>query len=195
MSNMTENGRGPDTHPDADAIRAALRALPRQAPPGDAWQRLADRAEREGVLASHKARHRLNSVAWRAAAALGAVALLVAVWPGSAPQPELPRSAAVADPDPVPVVVADDGIEPLIDRSRELERLLRALPAAPSVQRVGTASTITALEDRVAIIDAQLSLAGLDLGSRDEQLLWRERVSLMDTLVKLRSADAPRVWL
>jgi hypothetical protein len=195
MSNLTEQERRPDATGAADAVRAALRALPQRPPPADAWQRLSDRAADEGVLASPRARHALNTAAWRAAAALGAVALLLAVWPRHAPQPDAPRSTAAARSAPVTVAVAEDGIGPLIDRSRALERRLRALPAEPSVQRVGTAGTITALEDRVATIDAQLSLAAMEGGDGDAQLLWRERVSLMDTLVKLRSADAQRVWL
>lgn len=198
MSDLIGSGHEPVRRPDAERVREALRALPSRRPPDDAWQRLSARAASEGVLTAPRARHTVNAVAWRAAALFGGIALLVSLrpWHSTEPAPTVPMPPVAALQTDVRAEPAGPvAIDSLMDRSRELERELRGLPSGPSVQRVGTASTITALEDRVAMIDAQLSLAGDGAASPDARRLWRERVSLMDTLVTLRRADARQVWL
>lgn len=198
MSDLMETRGGAGGTRDTADVRDALRALPPHRPPADAWQRLSERAAADGVLAAPQARHTLNTVAWRAAAVFGGVALLIALRPWQSPDPAttVPAQQAAAVQPAVQIEPAGPvEIGSLIDRSRELEMQLRGLPTGPSVQRVGTVSTITALEDRVAMIDAQLSLAEAGGETQDARRLWRERVSLMDTLVTLRRADADSVWL
>ena len=80
-------------------------------------------------------------------------------------------------------------------RSAYLESVLAAVPRRGRVQRVGTASTITALEDRVALIDAQLSRPDVAADAGDRAVLWRERVGLMNTLVSLHAEPATTVML
>lgn len=78
----------------------------------------------------------------------------------------------------------------LVARSQQLEGLLQQLPERPSIERVSTAAMIDTIEDRIQWLDFQLSDAP-DSGLNEEQTrrLWRERVELMDSLVKVRYAE------
>ena len=54
-----------------------------------------------------------------------------------------------------------------------------------------TASAIAGLEDRIAIVDAQLSYAAAQkVETPYRQALWGERVELMNALVYVRFAEA-----
>jgi hypothetical protein len=68
--------------------------------------------------------------------------------------------------------------------------LLQRLPERPRIERVSTAAMIDTIEDRIQWLDFQLSDAS-DSGLNEEQTrrLWRERVELMDSLVKVRYAE------
>ncbi|HET9446667.1 MAG TPA: hypothetical protein VFO35_10435 [Steroidobacteraceae bacterium] len=78
----------------------------------------------------------------------------------------------------------------LVAQSRRLEDLLQQLPERPRIERVSTAAMIDTIEDRIQWLDFQLSDAP-DSGLNEEQTqrLWRERVELMDSLVKVRYAE------
>jgi hypothetical protein len=78
----------------------------------------------------------------------------------------------------------------LVAQSQHLEDLLQRLPERPRVERVSTAAMIDTIEDRIQWLDFQLSDAP-DSGLNEEQTqrLWRERVELMDSLVKVRYAE------
>ena len=78
----------------------------------------------------------------------------------------------------------------LVARSQQLEDLLQKLPDRPRIERVSTAAMIDTIEDRIQWLDFQLSDA-TDSGLNEEQTrrLWRERVELMDSLVKVRYAE------
>lgn len=78
----------------------------------------------------------------------------------------------------------------LVARSQQLEDLLQKLPDRPRIERVSTAAMIDTIEDRIQWLDFQLSDAP-DSGLNEEQTrrLWRERVELMDSLVKVRYAE------
>ena len=78
----------------------------------------------------------------------------------------------------------------LVARSQQLEDLLQKLPDRPRNERVSTAAMIDTIEDRIQWLDFQLSDAR-DSGLNEEQTrrLWRERVELMDSLVKVRYAE------
>jgi hypothetical protein len=97
-----------------------------------------------------------------------------------------PAVAAVAAPQPV------DDIEQLRAQSVALEQLLAALPERPTVMRAETALPIDTLEAQVQWLDHQLS-AGDDASPGDERQLWRERVEVMNSLVRLRYAEVQRV--
>jgi hypothetical protein len=85
----------------------------------------------------------------------------------------------------------DDDLAELMDRSRQLEEMLEVLPARPVVERVTTAATIDTLEQRIQWLDLHLSYAPeAGLSERQAEHLWRERVDLMDSLVKVRYAES-----
>ena len=65
------------------------------------------------------------------------------------------------------------------------------MPSQPRVQRAGTLATIDDLQDRIAAIDLQLSGSGLS--PAEQEIYWRERVRLMDSLVRLRYAQTQRM--
>jgi hypothetical protein len=78
----------------------------------------------------------------------------------------------------------------LVAQSRRLEDLLQQLPERPRIERVSTAAMIDTIEERIQWLDFQLSDApDSGLNERQTQRLWRERVELMDSLVKVRYAE------
>jgi hypothetical protein len=89
-----------------------------------------------------------------------------------------------------PPAAAAVPLEALVAQSRELDEMLLYLPQRPAVERVSMAATIDTIEQRVQWLDQQLSYAS-DTGLNEEQAyqLWRERVDLMDSLVKVRYAE------
>ena len=107
-----------------------------------------------------------------------------------------PRRTAEHDTQPAPAQERPtDGVErarvpELMAQSQHLEALLQRLPGRPRVERVSTAAMIDTIEDRIQWLDFQLSDAP-DSGLNEEQTqrLWRERVELMDSLVKVRYAE------
>lgn len=78
----------------------------------------------------------------------------------------------------------------LVAQSQKLDDLLQRLPERPRIERVSTAATIDTIEARIQWLDFQLSDAP-DSGLNEQQTrrLWRERVELMDSLVKVRYAE------
>ncbi len=105
---------------------------------------------------------------------------------------------AVADRQPLPApsqeqptaLVETARVPELVAQSRHLEYLLQSLPERPRIERVSTAATIDTIEQRIQWLDFQLSDAP-DSGLNEVQTrrLWRERVELMDSLVKVRYAE------
>ena len=84
-------------------------------------------------------------------------------------------------------------IERLRAQSVALEQVLAALPERPAVARAATSLPIDTLETQVQWLDHRLS-AGADPGSpEDAEQLWRERVEAMNSLVRLRYAEAQQV--
>lgn len=105
------------------------------------------------------------------------------------------RVVEVQTPEPVaaaqkPSVNQAEPLATLMAQSRQLDELLRHLPERPSIERVALAATIDTIEQRIQWLDVQLSYAP-ETGLNDEQArrLWRERVDLMDSLVKVRYAE------
>ena len=87
-------------------------------------------------------------------------------------------------------VIETARVPELVARSQQLEGLLQKLPDRPRIERVSTAAMIDTIEGRIQWLDFQLSDAR-DSGLNEEQTrrLWRERVELMDSLVKVRYAE------
>lgn len=172
-------------------LAAALRELPTESPPAGSWSRLRRRAEAEGLL--ERPRRRLRDLEWLAGGALAATVVFALL------------DLSVLGPEPVDVpdetafsaTPAQDTerLGVLMERSRLLEQALRAAPETPRVMRASTAGTIATLEDRIAMIDQQLSFPERPLDEEAERALWRERVQLMNSLVQLRYARSRRVVL
>jgi hypothetical protein len=79
------------------------------------------------------------------------------------------------------------GLEPLIEVSWLLEHAIDALPGPRRVMRADTASTIAALETRIAVIDAELGTAPGDrVGTDVRAALWRDRIEAMSALYQVR---------
>ena len=101
------------------------------------------------------------------------------------------RSAQPQDPATSPIDVVETARVPeLVAQSQQLEGLLQKLPERPRIERVSTAATIDTIEQRIQWLDFQLSDApAADLNEEQTRRLWRERVELMDSLVKVRYAE------
>lgn len=154
-----------------ELIARGLAALPGFVPPDGAFD-----AARARVAGPRLAPGR----GWTIAAAAATVVLAVAVLLRAAPGPDGSLRAPVAVAPP-----AD-----LLAESVRLESRLAALPRQ-AARRVGTAYTVSLLEDRLALVDDELSAAALEPGAAaDAEGLWRERVALMDSLVRVRHAEA-----
>jgi hypothetical protein len=175
-------------------VRDELQALPVIAPDKGLWQAVA--VDSLGRPAPHR-------FSWASAAAIAAsfVIALVLVTRLS-PGPEDPATngaeqiavnteqqsvtepaATVAEVVPPVEAVSSDELR---NRSRRLESLRRAMPQRPQVVRASTTRTIVDLEDRIALVDMRLNAAAeLGLTPQQDKALWRERVNLMNTLVRL----------
>ena len=150
------------------------------------WRAVQQKLQRREVSAL-----RLQQAArWSMAASVvvlgSVVALSVTQRRATSPAPAVAAVAAVAAPQSV------DDVEQLRAQSVALEQLLAALPERPTVMRAETAVPIDTLEAQVQWLDHQLS-AGDDASPGDERQLWRERVEVMNSLVRLRYAEVQRV--
>lgn len=146
----------------------ALRGLPGPVPPRDLWPELA--AELDG------ARRRRW---WRATAAALAVAASLAV------------ATVVGVRRPTPAPPAPD-ITTLVAESQRLEGVFRSLDVDDRVMSASRAAALSALEDRISVVDAEL--AGADDPQRVEAL-WRVRVHLLNTMVGVSTTTTSYVGL
>ncbi|HEY3859621.1 MAG TPA: hypothetical protein VGM47_08430 [Gammaproteobacteria bacterium] len=163
------------------AARERLTALADPLPPGDAWQRIAAASDR-----SARRRRWLPAVGFAATAA--AVALLVlGLHIRSTPAPS--QLAVVSPSGDKP---AD--VNQLMAQSRYLERAVLNLDGHTDDMAVtaSTASTIAALEDRIALVDYEINTAsGSGVGNDDPHVaqLWKQRVDLLQSLAAVRYAQ------
>ena len=165
--------------------RELLVRLPQFDVPPDAWSRIQQEI----------ARSPSRWFSWprlSAAAAVATLAIIIVVTTRDDGVAIVTTSPAPAE-EPV-VVPAVEPVASLVAQSQELEELLQALPQRPAIERVSTVATIDAIEQRIQWLDFQLSYAPEDsFDDTQAQRLWSERVELMDSLVKVRYAEAG--WL
>jgi hypothetical protein len=171
------------------AIRAEMQALPQFDPPDFAWERIQQTVpERAETLAPRK----VGFAA--AAAALITLAVIALI----ARHGDLRSSEQTAKAPKIlnqPMAADVSYLDELVAQSQQLEQILQTLPERPRIERVSTAATIDTIEQRIAWLDFQLSSApGDDLSEEQSRRLWRERVELMDSLVKVRYAEAGSLW-
>ena len=163
-----------------------LRALPQFEAPPQLWQQIAAQLPGPGVARPWWQR-RASMVAL--AASVLAVVIAVPFWLERGAESQPAAQQAVLQPAVVPQAVS---VQQLVAQSRQLEAALDYLPQRRSVERVGMAATVDTIEQRVQWLDWQLtSLPDSEITT--QQTLWSERVTLMDSLVKLRYAESSDV--
>ncbi len=174
----------------------ALQSLPELEPPPGVFERI-----REEVAGRGEPTPAINAWQWPLRGAIAASVAVAAIWiAGRVPDAALEDAGAPA------TVVAEQTQQPqvtpllgtpayasLIEESARLERALDGIQYRPRIVRASTAATIDGLEDRIAWIDEQLMFARpLGLGAADRQILYGQRVELMNALVQIRYAEAQR---
>lgn len=158
-------------------VRAALAGLPAAAPPDAAWA---------GALARAAGRRDAPQAHGTTPAGLAMAATLVAMLGAAILFAQLPGDAPLAG-RPVPLAEPLDG---LVAENARLEAMLAGLPPTRAT-RTGTAYTVTAIEDRLALLDDRITSVSLEPHAPGEaEALWRERVNLMNSLVQVQYASA-----
>ena len=171
---------------ELERLKQGLDELPGTMPPRAVWHRVEEQARAEGLFAGHSAHQRTKWLAGVAIAA--AVVLAVLRLPGALnPEPILSDGELPSTP-----VFDAQSLDSLMVQSQQLEHELRAITYQPRMMRASTVATISNLEDRIAAIDYRLNHPAIRMSLAEKQLYWRERVRLMDSLVKLRYAQAQR---
>jgi hypothetical protein len=163
------------------AARERLTALADPLPPPDAWQRIAAASN-----LSLRRRRWLPAAGFGLAATAAAAALLV-VNLHVKPVPARNDTALVSPSGAEP---AD--VNQLMAQSRYLERAVLKLdgPADSMAVSADTASTVAALEDRIALVDYEInSAAGVDNNDPHMVQLWKQRVDLLQSLAAVRYAQ------
>jgi hypothetical protein len=167
-------------------IRVRLAALPDAESNPAAWQSV----QRRLAARERPPRRRAPVARAVAAASIAALALIATLYRGGG------DATRAAGPVAIPPPSTSTAVTSLLDRSLELEQALAAMPSRPAVERAETSIPIDALQARVQWIDHQLSLADAEgAPAVDAERLWRERVEVMSSLVRLRYVEAQRVTL
>lgn len=152
-------------------VREGLVALPEFVPPPVAWSAIRARAAAAAVAP----RWAVPAAAASVLVAMAAVGLLA------------------GRPQPVAVPDASSGRAPvnaLVAENARLEALLSQLPESRTT-RLGTAYTVAAIEDRLALVDDRITTVTLEPYAPEvAEDLWRERVTLMNSLVQVQYARA-----
>ena len=165
------------TDTETGTLGTALGALAELEPPPDSWARI------EARLAGRR-----QSAVSLSLATIAVIALTVAVGVGIRVR-HPPATSTGAPATAAPQATERSGIA-LKRRSFELEQVLAQLPARRAT-RASTGFTAALLEDRIAAVDDRLSDAPAAAdASGVTEALWRERVLLLDSLVRVRYAAA-----
>ncbi len=170
-------------------VRNALRALPAFEPPPGV---LACVLQAKEVDARSRGRWwRLAAGAGVAAAVATAAIVYVTTGDGVKRAPAPPTGVVDRTIGLPSVATSPASYVSLTEESARLEQILAALPARRPVVMGSTASTIAGLEDRIALVDEQLSYGAADKVPAPQQVaLWSDRVELMNALVNVRLAQA-----
>jgi hypothetical protein len=155
------------------SMASALKDLPPQRPPSDAWPSL-----RRELKVKPPAGWLPTAIAALLLVLLSAsFVVLVRQAPPQEPASAVTEKQAIKDK-----------IEPLKARSRTLEGALATYKNRSQALSGRTAGTMAYLEDGLAIVDLQLSLLQSPDAEPDKVLrLWEERVRLLTALVELNT--------
>jgi hypothetical protein len=156
-------------------VRNGLRGLDPLTPPAAGWAGAQSRLERRAELRAQAP----TPLAYAMAASLLVVASTVMLLA----RPLQESAVAGLDAAAVPL----DG---LVAENARLEAYLAELPR-PRTTRVGTAYTVATIEDRLALLDDRITAVALEPNAPEvAEDLWRERVTLMNSLVRVQYANA-----
>jgi hypothetical protein len=175
-----------------ERVRDALRELPELGPPSGVLERI--RAAELEARSRRAAWVGFGARAGLAAAVAAAAVIYLARLPSGPETSSTGVATTVApatQPDQLTAPLVPASYVALVEESARLERVLARLPSQRPLMSGLTASTIVGLEDRIAVIDEQLTLGtarGLEMPQREA--LWGERVELMNALVHVRYAQA-----
>jgi len=177
---------------EIERLKRGLDALPDTVPPRAVWHRIREQARAEGLLSKPASQQRVK---WLLGAGIAAAVVLAVLRMPDVFGPEALEQIADqpqlrSTPQNTPTNAQD--LNALMVQSQQLEQNLRAIPYQPRMIRASTAATISNLEDKIAAIDYRLNHPAIRMSPVQKQLYWRERVRLMDSLVKLRYAQAQR---
>ncbi len=173
----------------------ALQELPGFAPPAGAWNRVIQAADEEAATRARRGWH------WPLRGAIAAsVAVLAVLF--VARSPEIPALMETGPATIVGEAVSNNRISEIVGtpsyaslalQSARLDRALGSITYQPVLMRASTASTITSLEDHVAVLDDRLMFANrLNLSPPQREALWQQRVDVMSALFYMRYAQAQR---
>jgi hypothetical protein len=156
--------------------RQRLRSLPGFAAPESAWQAIGARLDESPE--PQRRRHRVPVVGTALAASL-VVAVVLVTWQRRAPPPPVAAGAVTASP----------ALAQLQSQSRYLEQVVQTMNAGgdQGVTNAGTAATVAALEDRIALLDYAINRANTGpQPPRNLTALWQQRVDLLQSLAAVR---------
>ena len=163
------------------SLRTRLAGLPGFAVPDAAWQNVLTRLEQGPTQKGVWQRSlRIASVAMVASVVL-AVSFVLFRTPQS--RPDISVAASSATPASVPT---------LVRKSRYLEDAVMSLNADTDhmVITAGTATTVAALEDRIALVDYEINHAATSPKTQSRLTqLWQQRVNLLQSLAAVRYAQ------
>lgn len=174
------------------SMREALRVLPDPEPPPHVWERI--RADLDAMPPARRPGATFRR--WCGGGAMAASVALAALWllggqPGALDDPELPPSTTVSTPTGNDRPLAPVNYASLVAESERLERMLGRLPAQRSLMNASTAQAIAGLEDRIAWLDQQITLAAArGVAPEQRMMLWNQRVEMMNALLHVRYAQA-----
>jgi hypothetical protein len=163
------------------ALKNELRQLPSYEAPERAWASIRSQVERLPLRRPNRA---------PLAALAASIALAVLVLPLMHRTPVFTPPDTSVSASQLPGGDDQDGLGALMQRSQRLEAVLQVLPRRPQVELAGTSATIDELQNRIQLVDHQLSTASVDQPGPDARRLWSARVELMNSLVHVRYAEA-----
>jgi hypothetical protein len=162
---------------DIDLISAQLRRLPAFAAPAGSWAPIEQRLQH----AVPRPAHWFGS--FGALAASVCTVGVALVWMSTRAPGRLTSGVGAAVTD----------IDQLMQHSQWLEATLQRLPERPALERASTAAVIDELQNRIQLLDAQLTYgSGLAADNSQQRSMWNERVRLLNSLVDVRYAEALR---
>ncbi len=175
----------------AQRIAARLRELPLRTTAPDRWPAIRAALLTRKPVQSARRMRRPGWLLPAASAALVMVAVLITVSSQGPRQASHLQSMAIEDPRDGGMPMQATAPAALVAESQRLEAALASLPTDARLTRAGTALTVADLENRIRWVDYRLDLASeAGINPRQADLLWRERVELLNSLVAVRYADA-----